>query len=138
MRSLSQQLGATRRAKREPSAPDLLGLTAVNIGRVSVRRVWESQLLTNQVANTNGVWTSVDRVYPMVMQIAGITTAEVEVRVSLQPTSPAAADHQIQAGLTITADGMVTLDYPVRWVKLRVLNYVAGTINGYGWGLRTF
>ena len=137
MRSLSQQVQAGRRSRRE-LAKGGTSLQAVATLAFSVRRVWEQQLLTAQAANTNGVWASVDRVFPLVLQVSGITDATVQVRVSAQPTSPAAADHQVQAGLDMTADGLVTLEYPVRWVKCLVTGYVAGTINAYGWGLRTF
>lgn len=137
MRSLSQQVQAGRRSRRE-LAKGGTSLQAVATLAFSVRRVWEQQLLTAQAANTDGVWASVDRVFPLVIQLGGITNATVEVRVSLQPTSPAAVDHQVLGGFAMTADGMVTLDYPVRWVKCRVTGYVAGTINAYGWGLRTF
>lgn len=139
MRSLTQQLQAGRSSRRETAelgdGPSLQGNATL---AYSVRQVWEQQLLTAQAANTNGTWVNIERVYPVSVQISGITDATVQVRVSAQPTSPAAADHQTQAGLDVTADGMVTLEYPVRWLKLRVLNYVAGSINGYGWGLKTF
>lgn len=101
----------------------------------SVRSTWAQQLLTNAVADTNGTWVNVEGVFPLGVQIAGITTANVEIRVSLQATAPVAADHQILAGLVNVADGLLTLDYPVRWIKARITGWVAGTINAYGWGL---
>lgn len=100
-----------------------------------VRQTWDQQLLTNAVADTNGTWVNVEGVFPLSVQVVGITTATVQIRVSLQAAAPAAADHQIFAGLDIVADGMFPLNFPVRWIKARVTGWVAGTINAYGWGL---
>ena len=86
-------------------------------------------LLTDIAANNDGDWADVDGFFPLTVDLTGATNATVQVRVSNADTRPANTVHERQAGLDITADGMVTVDYPVRWLKTRVLNYVAGTIN---------
>ena len=93
-----------------------------------------AQLLTDVVAVSDGVWEGVDGFYPFTVHIAGITTATVQVRVSNLTTRPANTAHEAQAGLDVTADGVVVVDYPIRWVKCRVQAWTAGTINAYLYG----
>lgn len=94
----------------------------------------DAQLLTDVVATTNGEWIGLDGFYPCTIHISGITTATVQVRVSNSPTRPADAVHEAQAGFDIVADQLVTIDYPVRWVKCRISAWTAGTINGWLYG----
>ena len=80
MRSLTQQLQAGRSSRRETAelgdGPSLQGNATL---AYSVRQVWEQQLLTAQAANTNGTWVNVERVYPVSVQISGITDATVQL-----------------------------------------------------------
>ena len=91
-------------------------------------------LLTNQAANTDGIWQDCRGISPLSVHVNGITDATVQIRVSMQTTQPANSVHALQGGFDITADAVVTLEYPAKWIKARVLNYVAGTINAQVYG----
>lgn len=105
-----------------------ISLTVTNIwGRSFI----EGTLLNAVVAAGDGEWIKVLGLTPMTVDIAGITSATIQVRGSDQPTVPANGDHQRQLGSNITSDQIVTIDAPVKWLKVMVSAWVSGTISAY-------
>lgn len=86
-------------------------------------------LLTAAVALTDGVWFNLGGINPVTVEISGITNANVEIRVSNDPTQPLNTVHGRQAGDVVKKDGVFIIDYPVEWIKARIESYTAGTIN---------
>lgn len=97
----------------------------------SGRYVMQAQMLTDVVAVANGEWIAMDGVRPFSVQVTGITTATVQVRGSNAPTKPADNTHGFQLGSNLTADGVVAVETPVRWVKVQVTVWTSGTLNAY-------
>jgi hypothetical protein len=58
-------------------------------------------------------------------------TATIQIRGSNAPTKPLNSSDETQIGANITADSIVALDSPIRWIKMIVSTYVSGTINAY-------
>jgi hypothetical protein len=89
------------------------------------------QLITNAVAAGNGEWVEARGFTAGSVHVSGITTATVQVSISNSPTKPLATDNGVNAGTSISSNGMVNLNgvLPARWVKARVTSYTSGTIN---------
>lgn len=88
-------------------------------------------LLEAAVATGNGEWVEVWGISPISVHVKGITTATVQISISNEPTKPANSDHGIAEGAGITADTMVVVTKPARWMKVRVTAWTSGTISAY-------
>ena len=88
-------------------------------------------VLNAVVATGDGTWVEFERTKRSTIHIKGITTATVQVRGSNEPTKPADSDHGVSVGSDITADSLVKIDQPMKWIKVRVSAWTSGTINGY-------
>ena len=86
-------------------------------------------LLTAAVAATDGIWFNLGGINPVTVEVAGITSATVEIRVSNAQTQPLNTVHERQAGDVIKKDGVFIIDYPVEWIKARIVSYTSGTID---------
>lgn len=93
--------------------------------------VVDAILLNAVTATGNGEWINIEGFHPLSFQISGITTASVQFRGSNNPTKPADASDEFQLGSTVTADALVALDAPVKWLKAKVSAYTSGTISVY-------
>lgn len=99
--------------------------------KVLGRTVIVCTLVTAAVATTNGNWLDVTGIGPFTIHIKGITNATVRLHGSNDPTQPTDATAEIQIGVDITADALVTVDSPLHWFKASIPTYVSGTINVY-------
>ena len=92
-------------------------------------RTFREATLVNAVAATqDGEWVDIYGVHPLSLDISGITTATLQVRISNDLVKPADTSHERQAGTDITADSTVTIDAPYRWLKIRISAWASGTI----------
>jgi hypothetical protein len=102
----------------------------IDSGRYSGNNAWLAvRLLHDQAAVTDGVWIEVKGFKRLSIDISGITTATLEVRGSNDPLKPLNTNHGRQLGANVTADAIVNVDVPVRWIKVRVSAHTSGTIN---------
>lgn len=99
--------------------------------RVNGFTLLEATLLNGVTATGNGEWFDVAGFHPCSFQISGITVATVQFRGSNAPTKPADASDEFKLGSDVTADALVALDAPVRWIKAKVSAYTSGTIFVY-------
>ncbi len=86
-------------------------------------------LLDGVTATGDGVWVDTKRFKVSSIHVFGITTATVQVRGSNARTKPANNVDAIQIGANITADGIVSIAYPLRWIKCKVSAYTSGTVS---------
>ena len=103
---------------------------AVNYQKVLGHSVLNALLLDAVTATGNGEWVDASGFYILTFDVVGITTATVDLRYSNAPTRPSNASHERQIE-DMTADGLVVVSFPVRWVKARVSAYTSGTISVY-------
>jgi len=99
--------------------------------KVLGRTVILSTVVAAATGTTNGNWLAVLGLGPFTVHIKGITDATVRLHGSNDPTQPTDATAEIQIGVDITADALVTIDAPLRWFKASVPTWVSGTINVY-------
>ena len=92
-------------------------------------------LLNAATAVTVGTWERVSSYTRSSVHVKGITTATVIINGSNSATKPANADHEIQLS-SVTADELVSIDLPVKWMKVRVSAYTSGTISAWLEGVR--
>lgn len=112
--------------------PVAWGAIATPTIQVHGRTVMRAQLLTNAAAVGNGEWIDVAGFSLLSIHITGITTATVEVDGSNEATRPADATHGIKINATdITANQMVFITANMRWLKVRVTAYTAGSVNAW-------
>jgi len=90
-----------------------------------------AQLLTDQADVTNGEWMAVIGWHPLTIEINGITTATLQVRGSNAKAQPANSVDGFQLGADVSVDGLLALDAPIKWMKIKVTSYSSGTINAY-------
>lgn len=105
-----------------PVTPEL-----VRIGKTTA---YHAHAIVDAVAVGNGSWFDASGVADMTVHVAGITTATVIVSGSNAPTIPADSTHGATLA-TVTADSIVDIQMPVRWIKARVSAWTSGTINAY-------
>lgn len=86
-------------------------------------------LLDAVVATADGVWVDAKRFKTSSIHVFGITTGTVQVRGSNARVKPADNTDAIKIGSDITADGIVSIAYPLRWIKCKVSAYTSGTIS---------
>lgn len=103
---------------------------AVSFTKGHGRNTVRATLLDAVTALTDGEWINVSGYQPGVVQVKGITTANVEVDGSCQPSRPSNTEHGFTLE-TFTAPGAVRILDPVEWIKVRVVSYTSGTISGY-------
>lgn len=94
------------------------------------RFVGEGTLFTSIVAIMDGEWVDVRGMWPMSVEVAGITTATVQIRGSNALAAPANNTHGVPVGADITADLLRLVDTPMCWIKVRVSAWTSGTISG--------
>lgn len=99
--------------------------------KVLGRTVVVCTLVTDATGTTNGSWLNVLGMGPFTVHIKGITSATVRLHGSNDPTQPTDATAEIQIGVDLTSDALVTVDSPLRWFKASIPTYVSGTINVY-------
>ena len=92
-------------------------------------------LLDGVTAVTVGTWERTSSYTRSSVHVKGITTATVIINGSNTLTKPANADHEIELS-SLTADGLVSIDLPVKWMKVRVSAYTSGTISAWLEGTR--
>ena len=80
-------------------------------------------------ATSNGVWVEAKKFLASSIHVTGITNATVQIYGANTRTKPADATDHIKIGSDITADGIVSIAYPVRWLKAKISAYVSGTIS---------
>jgi hypothetical protein len=103
---------------------------AQNFNTIHGRRVERATLLADAAATGDGSWIAVEAFNAYTIHVSGITTATVIVNVSNAPAKPANNDHEIQAA-SVSADSIINVTMPSKWVKARVSSYSSGTINAY-------
>ncbi len=103
-------------------------VVAVETNRVQGVTTMKATLLDAIVATGNGEWIDVSGLEKYNIHTSGITTATLQIRGSNDETKPSDATHDIQLGSDITADGMKQFTTPLRWLKVRVTVWSAGTI----------
>ncbi len=86
------------------------------------------KLIEGSAATDDGAWVDVRGFRHFSLDVSGITTATVQLRGSNATTKPANNTHGRQIGADITADGLVSAEIPVRWMKARVSAYTSGTV----------
>jgi len=77
---------------------------------------------------TNGTWIDVRGFGLASVSIEGIGTATAHVCASNAAAKPDDTAHGLQLGDDITADTIVSMLIPVRWVKVRLSTHASGTI----------
>lgn len=88
----------------------------------------EGTLFTGVVAVMDGEWFDARGLGPIGIEVSGITTATAQIRGSNATAKPADNTHGSAIGADITADGIVRVDTPVCWMKVRVSAWTSGTI----------
>ncbi len=91
-------------------------------------------LLDDATGTTPGVWVDVHGFKDKTIHVSGVTTATLQVYGSNTPLIPANATDHIQLGSNITADSIVSITTPVRWMKVKVAAHTTGTIDAYFFG----
>lgn len=104
---------------------------AITHDRISGWYTVNATLLNAVTATGDGEWMNIEGFHPLSFHVKGITTASVQIRGSNAPTKPANASDELQLGSTVTADALVSLDAPVKWIKAKVSAYTSGTISVY-------
>ena len=109
-----------------------LALAAIAMSTVSINGVLitRAQLLTDAEATGDGEWIDTSSLALMSVHVSGITIATVEIDGSNDAVKPADNTHGIKLNsIDITADQMIVITAPYRWLKVRVTAYTSGTIN---------
>ncbi len=101
---------------------------AINQKRVNGVSLLRATLLDAIVATGNGEWIDISGLKAYNIHTSGITTATLQIRGSNDVSKPSDATHDIQLGSSITADGMKEFATPLKWIKVRVTVWAAGTI----------
>ncbi len=97
-----------------------------------------SYTLLSSVTGTNtGTWKEVTGWSRITIDILGITTATCQIFGSCEPTKPADATDGRQIGSDVTANAMSEITRKLKWIKVKVSAYTAGTINAYAVGDET-
>lgn len=86
------------------------------------------ELIDDAEATADGVWLDVGRYAKASIQIAGITTATVDIRGSNAEAKPADNTHGTIIGSAVTADTFASVDPLPRWIKARVTAWTSGTV----------
>ncbi len=102
-------------------------MSVIDVSRIRGEGYIEATLLDAIGAVNVGNWVAVSGFSKYTVIITGITTATVVVNVSNSVAAPADAAHEAEEG-SVTADGKVLIDGPVRWAKARVSVWTSGTI----------
>ncbi|HXH81708.1 MAG TPA: hypothetical protein VNN07_02135 [Candidatus Tectomicrobia bacterium] len=98
---------------------------------------YEKTLLSSATGLNDGQW--IPYVYhPASVDVSGITTATVQIRGSNDEVKPDDATHGRQLGTDVTADAIVLIPAPVKWIKARVTAYTAGSITARLCGARAW
>lgn len=109
---------------------------AITLTRLHGGDYYIGQTLTSVAATDNGKWFDTGGIHPFTIHIDGIGVATVQIRGSNKMTKPNDAVHGDLIGLDITADDIVSVVAPVRWIKTMVSSWTSGTINAYFYGYK--
>lgn len=90
------------------------------------RSILSSTTLQNGATATGNGTTAIPKGYPATILVSGITTATVLVE-----SSPDGGTTWVSTGLTVTADGMLTILGPHKLIRARISAYTSGTIYVY-------
>lgn len=83
---------------------------------------------TAAVATNSPSWVYVGNRAALTIQTRGITTATVKVYGSNREEDPGTGVNDVQIGADITADGIVRIEGPYRWIKAKITAWTAGTL----------
>ncbi len=86
-------------------------------------------LLNGAIATTDGEWVSVAGRKNLTVQVKGITTATCKIHLSNR-TQVQNTDSEFVHTL-LTADSLIAIAGPVRWLKVSVSDYTSGTISAF-------
>ena len=92
------------------------------------------KLLDGLAAQDDGVWVDARAFQTQSIQVTGITTATIKICGSNAQTKPANNTHGAQIGSDITADSIVSVLHPVKWIKARISAHTTGTISAFQYG----
>lgn len=101
------------------------------------KKLKEAILLNGVVATATGTWIDVTAWNRITVDILGITTATCQIFSSCAPTKPADATDGRQIGSNITADASSEITRKLKWLKVKVSAWTAGTIYAYAVGDET-
>ncbi len=86
----------------------------------------------------DGEWVETGALRTASIHVEGITTATVTITGSNELTMPLNTAHGVEFSASpLTADGLIELQVPTKYMKVRVTAYTSGTINAYIYGVRT-
>ena len=98
------------------------------------RFIQKGNLLDGATGTTSGAWQQVSGAYPQSVTFSGWGTATAKLLVSNNASQPADPDNNHpQVGSDVTANTMITLNFPVKYVKVQVSSYVSGTLTAAIW-----
>jgi hypothetical protein len=103
-------------------------MSLIQRGKTIQQIVVDGTLLDAQAANTNGVWSNIERIVPWSLTVRGTFSASVNILVSNQTARPLDTDNAQAAFQTFTAAGSGGSTIPFRWIKAQVTGYVSGAI----------
>lgn len=101
------------------------------------KKLKEATLLNAVVATSTGSWIDVTAWNRITVDIKGITTATCQIFGSCEPTKPTDATDGRQIGSNITADASSEITRKLKWLKVKVSAWTAGTIYAYAVGDET-
>jgi len=85
-------------------------------------------MLDSQAADTNGVWILLEYFRNFSLEVLGLGTATIQLYGDNGAQEPSATGG-VAIGSAITANGMTAFSIPVRWVRVAISGYSAGTIS---------
>lgn len=103
------------------------------------KKLLEHLLLNGVTSNSDGTWFDVSSWRRIAVHVKLTDTPNLTVKIygSNEPTKPSNSSDEVQIGSDITSDTIVELSVKLKWVKAKIINYVAGTVNAYAVGEST-
>jgi len=100
-------------------------------------RPLEVALLSGAVSAQSSSWQLIGHCKKLSIDVSGISGDTVQVRGSNSATEPAATDDGRQVGSDITSDTIYAITDAVKWIKVKISTYSAGTISAQLFGRYT-
>lgn len=94
----------------------------------------EYTVLDGVTSTDSGSWVDVSAWRRITIHIKGIITATCQIRGSCEPTKPPDTDDGVQIGSDITSDTLYEITAKMKYIKVKVSAYTAGTIYAYAVG----
>ena len=91
----------------------------------------EITLLDSMTTITSGEWINNLDFTRVSIHVKGIVTAVLQLRGSNAPIKLNDIDDEIQIGSDITTDQILFYEVPIKWIKMKINSYTAGTISAY-------